>query len=412
MSEFNNLMSSVNAAVARRNGAQLAAEMALPLSAAHPRPQDVQLAERARQVNVFTYCDSNIHDRNVSSFVGPRVAALKAWVAQDLDECYKQIHQAYNALLDYFSAKDEDSNWVIPVLVRVSNDLRTVAGVADAAKGDVNNQCLRECLNSLTKGFTAVAKDRTPVSDPSSKKLAIFAVTNVLFKVYFKLNTLQLCGKLINVVEGPGGIMDNLRLFPVCDVVMYKYYIGRLKMFEDKYEEARQCLRFALKHCPKTCLRNRQRILASLVPIEICLGVMPSEAVGRVYGLHELLTLGNAVRLGDLRTFEQVMSTCQRSFIRVGVYLVLEQAKIIAYRCLAKRIYTLTASTRLNLASFEQAMQWMGETADLDEIECILANLIFQGKIKGYLSHQKRYLIVSKADPFPSSAVIKKPSFH
>lgn len=110
---------------------------------------------------------------------------------------------------------------------------------ADESKGDVNNQFLRESLSSLTKGFTVVAKGRTPVSDPSSKKLAIFAVTNVLFKVYFKVNTLQLCGKLINVVEGPGGIMDNLRLFPVSDVVMYKYYIGRLKMFEDKYEEAR-----------------------------------------------------------------------------------------------------------------------------------------------------------------------------
>ena len=84
-----------------------------------------------------------------------------------------------------------------------------------------------------------VAKDRTPISDSSSKKQAIFAVTNVLFKVYFKLNTLQLCGKLINVVEGPGGIMDNLRLFPVSDVVMYKYYIGRLHMFEDRYEQAR-----------------------------------------------------------------------------------------------------------------------------------------------------------------------------
>lgn len=110
---------------------------------------------------------------------------------------------------------------------------------ADDSKGDVNNLFLRESLSSLTKGFTVVAKDRTPTSDPSSKKLAIFAVTNVLFKVYFKVNTLQLCGKLINVVEGPGGIMDNLKLFPVSDVVMYKYYIGRLKMFEDKYEEAR-----------------------------------------------------------------------------------------------------------------------------------------------------------------------------
>jgi hypothetical protein len=110
---------------------------------------------------------------------------------------------------------------------------------ADRKSGDVNHTLLRESLASLTKGFTVVAKDRTPIKQAGSKKLAIFGVTNVLFKVYFAVNTLQLCGKLINVVEGPGGIMDNLPCFPVCDVAMYKYYIGRLKMFEDKYEEAR-----------------------------------------------------------------------------------------------------------------------------------------------------------------------------
>ena len=103
----------------------------------------------------------------------------------------------------------------------------------------MNNKFLRESLGQLTRGFTIVAKDRTPITTSGSKKLAIFAVTNVLFKIYFRVNTLQLCGKLINVVEGPGGIMDHLQLFPICDVAMYKYYIGRLKMFEDRYEEAR-----------------------------------------------------------------------------------------------------------------------------------------------------------------------------
>ena len=121
---------------------------------------------------------------------------------------------------------------------------------------------LRESLQSLTRGWTIIAKDRTPVTNPASKKLALFAVTNILFKIYFSLNTLALCGKLINVVEGPsaGGIMSNLTLFPVNDVVMYKYYNGRLKMFEDKYEEARECLRFALKYTPTTneCYKNRQ----------------------------------------------------------------------------------------------------------------------------------------------------------
>ena len=136
---------------------------------------------------------------------------------------------------------------------------------------------------------------------------------------------------------------------------------------------------------------------------------MPSNHVGSYYGLNELLRIGNAVKQGDLRTFEAVLAGSQRSLIRVGVYLVLEQSKIIAYRCLAKKLCAITASTRLNLASFECAMRWMGEEVDLDEIECILANLIFQGKVKGYLSHQKRFLVVSKAEPFPLSAVVKKP---
>ena len=43
---------------------------------------------------------------------------------------------------------------------------------------------------------------------------------------------------------------------------------------------------------------------------------------------------------------------------------------------------------------------------DLDEVECILANLIYRGYIRGYLSHAKRVLVLSKRDPFPTSSVI------
>ena len=36
-----------------------------------------------------------------------------------------------------------------------------------------------------------------------------------------------------------------------------------------------------------------------------------------------------------------------------------------------------------------------------DEIECVLANLIYQGYIKGYISHQHGKLVVSKGNAFP-----------
>ncbi len=270
---------------------------------------------------------------------------------------------------------------------------------------------LRESLQTLTRGWTIVAKDRTSIINPTSKKLALFAVTNILFKIYFSLNTLSLCSKLINVIEGPssGGVMTNLHLFPVCDVVTYKYYNGRLKMFEDKFDEARECLRFALKHTPQSCFKNRQSILASLVPVEMYLGIMPNEIISKKYGLHEFVTLGKSIIKGDVRTFSQILESHATRFIKSGVFLVLEQIKNTLYRSLFKKVYLLLNNTRLSLILFQQALQWLGETTiDLDEIECILSNLIFQGKIKGYLSHQKRFLVVSKIDPFPSHAIIKK----
>lgn len=110
------------------NGSVLAKHLALPL-AAGPSARDAQIAERARQLTVQSYCDSNLSDGSISSFVGPRILALSALISRDLDEAYRQTHVAYNAMLDYFSNKDEETNWIIPVLVCISNDLRLVGGL-------------------------------------------------------------------------------------------------------------------------------------------------------------------------------------------------------------------------------------------------------------------------------------------
>ncbi len=96
-------------------------------------------------------------------------------------------------------------------------------------------------------------------------------------------------------------------------------------------------------------------------------------------------------------------------FIRIGVYLVLEQVKSIVYRSLFKRIARISDSTRISLNSCAAALRWLGKDMEMDEIECILANLIFHNKVKGYISHQKRVLVVSKTDPFPTNSVVKKP---
>lgn len=46
-------------------------------------------------------------------------------------------------------------------------------------------------------------------------------------------------------------------------------------------------------------------------------------------------------------------------------------------------------------------MREWDQMLDMDELECILANLIYMGLIKGYISHENRLLVLAKQDPFP-----------
>ena len=92
-----------------------------------------------------------------------------------------------------------------------------------------------------------------------------------------------------------------------------------------------------------------------------------------------------------------------------GTYLLLEKCKTVCYRNLFKRIHLVIGKPQVSLAHVANAFKWLGiHNMDLDEMECILANLIYTGYIRGYLSHNKRVLVLSKRDPFPKSALIAK----
>jgi hypothetical protein len=55
------------------------------------------------------------------------------------------------------------------------------------------------------------------------------------------------------------------------------------------------------------------------------------------------------------------------------------------------------------------ALEVVGQSISIEEVECIVANLIYQGHIKGYISHKLKILVVSKDNAFPINNVIIKP---
>lgn len=88
--------------------------------------------------------------------------------------------------------------------------------------------------------------------------------------------------------------------------------------------------------------------------------------------------------------------------------MLLEKCKTVCYRNLFKRVWVISGAHHIPLDNVAKSFKWLGMPIDLDEVECILANLIFRGYVRGYISHAKRVLVLSKRDPFPVSAVIAK----
>ena len=115
-----------------------------------------------------------------------------------------------------------------------------------------------------------------------------------------------------------------------------------------------------------------------------------------------------AVRSGNVRQLDTALEKFQGEFIRQGTFLILEKLRAAVYRTLFKKLHLIHAqkspdkANQVSLSLFAAALKWCGSDMDIDEVECVVANLIHRRFIKGYISHKSRVVVLSKADPFPS----------
>mmetsp|Transcript_18616 Transcript_18616/g.23973 ORF Transcript_18616/g.23973 Transcript_18616/m.23973 type:complete len:408 (+) Transcript_18616:114-1337(+) len=355
------------------------------------------------------------------SFGNEWSGVLKAWLdTQELAkagyagrayESQAQLHGAFNQMFG-----SSTGNWLVPAMHAICKSTHRLAKAADkeinggGGGGSTDQAKLQSAVTLLQESFSRTYNDRkeynsdAPFGSDGSKKAGVLSIVNELFVIYFSLNTLRLCKNLVRPIEArklhEKGTMGEL--------VTYKYYTGRLSLFEDQYADAEQNLEYAFENCHVQAIKNKRVILRYLVPVKLYRGRLPSAALLQKYGLTEYGPLVDSMRKGDLRTFNDTLVRFQDKFIRQGTYLLLEKCKAICYRNLFKRIHFVVGKSQITLSHVANAFKGLGVPIDLDEIECILANLIFRGYVRGYIAHTKRVLVLSKREPFPVAAVIAK----
>jgi len=140
-------------------------------------------------------------------------------------------------------------------------------------------------------------------------------------------------------------------------------------------------------------------------------GFFPLPPLLKKYNVEGFSEVVSAIRAGHIRNFNAALDHHQDKFLSKGIFLILEKLRYIVYRNLFRKVYLYNSkkdpknSHLLNLSHLQAALRINGVEMCLDELECILANLIYQGSMKGYIAH-KKCVVLSKKEPFPSNQAI------
>ncbi|KAF9124100.1 hypothetical protein BGW39_008443 [Mortierella sp. 14UC] len=220
---------------------------------------------------------------------------------------------------------------------------------------------------------------------------------------------------------GKAGV--KLEQYQMSQQVIHRYYLGRYALYQLDLRTTIRQLAFAFRNCPpldsdpktnKITFKNARLTLIYLIAARLCVGVFPSHQLLQEYGLHIYFeTLIRAVKLGDLGLLDQHLDNPQVMgwFVKREIYFLMkEKLRVLCWRSLIRRVWLLNGrQARVYLDPLVGVVQVLTKDPSFDiwDVECIVASLLDQGYIKGYIHSETKILVVGKTNPFPAVSSVE-----
>lgn len=368
----------------------------------------------------------------------------------------------------------ETPGWDTVPLMSLVHMIQKAAQTAGSA---VNEEGLTQIVRSWRKLLKYLQSSDSGVAQEFSRRRGALAVVNGLMIMLFQHNNTHQCRALLqsvehseNVAETTGDVTKSV-LRPaahmIAEVVKFRYYQGRMKLYEKKFSEAAASFTVAyrltppLDVCSPPQRDNKLRIhFYRLVTGIVCGQEPPSSWFDSdPLSKHLFRPIVEAIREGNPQSFCRALDRNAPLFRKRGVYMLLQQARILCYLYLLQRVHALVGAvpsadnTKLSVAlildaarvvmdghsvadeaafenysggnadGFENEVQLsatspcdpppakksrmesiIADSASLDiDAMCLwIARLISRGFVRGYLSYEHKILVLSKAAPFPT----------
>ncbi|EIN10989.1 hypothetical protein PUNSTDRAFT_112772 [Punctularia strigosozonata HHB-11173 SS5] len=332
-----------------------------------------------------------------------RYALVVAQVAKDRPaEAYKEEKLLVDNFYGYLQ---RHSGWTLPALFAILRDLRDLA--FDTSQ---QTECMEDAARVISKAFGLCMTDRiSPYGE--SRKWGVYYIVGLVFKSYFRVKRISLSKNILRALENNAEI-PALSEYPKAHQVTFRYYVGMLSFLNEDYAKAEQELTMAFYNCHIHAPRNHERILTYLIPLRILRGHLPThELLQRFSSLNEMFSpFIAAIRLGDLRSFDVALERWELRLVELNLHLMLEKARELCMRSLFRRVWVISQkSTRMPIALFHLALRSCDLDVPVEEAECYVANMIYKGFMRGYVSHEKQMVVLAATNAFPRLADRQSP---
>ncbi|KAL8678064.1 MAG: hypothetical protein Q9186_005559 [Xanthomendoza sp. 1 TL-2023] len=171
---------------------------------------------------------------------------------------YEAWKEVMNLVIRGYSGSAGFASWTLPVLYTAGKYLRVFAIKADeeqtakVGNGAINmevdgigddvtsggfekNERLEDAARVINRVFTLCISDRAPMED--SRKWGLYHTTNLLFKTYFKLNSISLSKNCLRALQASATDMPPMSQFPKAHIVTFKYYVGVIHFLDEEYHK-------------------------------------------------------------------------------------------------------------------------------------------------------------------------------
>ncbi|KAL9588094.1 MAG: hypothetical protein Q9203_003090 [Teloschistes exilis] len=348
---------------------------------------------------------------------------LRAETGHHRDDWAIKVYEAWKEILTLlirgYSPTSGFEAWTMPCLYTVGKYLRVFAIKADEEQSKTSGQ--DEPVKMELDGLGDDVMDSV-----EKNKWLEDAARNIL-----------------RALQATKADLPPIERFPKSHIVTFKYYVGVIHFLDEEYVRAEQSLTEAFHMCHKNAHRNKELLLTYLIPTHLhtshtlATPTLLSTRLDLHYIFYNLL---RAIRRGCLADFSNRMMAHESSYVKRRIFLSLERARDLCVRNLLRKVWLLEGgkeNTRVKIGTFAAGMRcsmfysaWTpnpspspsddeGETVseeyvraeidammEDDEVECLIAGLIYKGLIKGYISRDHGIVVLNrKGEAFPGTGV-------